>query len=239
MNSKNRKALADRVIRAAEASLAAQNYVSSIDILVGVGWLVPSALERWRRGQIDYLERALQANLSRISEAMNLFRSWAIEKGLAASETQYVTRAPMRRDLRFSVSGNPTIERLYRTHWISPLLSQKKRERLEKKASQAPELVAIQPLHRDWTCHRCGGTGDFLTMEDSGPACLTCVGLGDLEFLSAGDALLTRRAKAKSTKHVVVVRFSKSRCRYERQGLLVEPEALTDALRSLQDRRQR
>jgi hypothetical protein len=34
--------------------------------------------------------------------------------------------------------------------------------------------------------------------------------------LSAGDALLTRRVKAKSARHAVVVRFSKSRRRYER-----------------------
>jgi hypothetical protein len=66
-------------------------------------------------------------------------------------------------------------------------------------------------------------------METPGPACLRCVGLDDLEFLPAGDALLTRRVKAKSTRHAVVVRFSKTRRRYERQGLLVEPQALADA----------
>ena len=57
------------------------------------------------------------------------------------------------------------------------------------------------------------------------------VSLDDLEFLSAGDALLTRRVKAKSARHAVVVRFSKSRRRYERQGLLVEPQALREAQR--------
>jgi len=70
-------------------------------------------------------------------------------------------------------------------------------------------------------------------MENPGPACLKCVGLDDLEFLGAGDALLTRRARAKSPRHAVVVRFSKSRGRYERQGLLVEPQALRQAQREL------
>jgi hypothetical protein len=70
-------------------------------------------------------------------------------------------------------------------------------------------------------------------MENPGPACLRCVGLDDLEFLSAGDALLTRRVKAKSARRAVVVRFSKSRRRYERQGLLVEPQALMEAQREL------
>ncbi|WP_316185489.1 MULTISPECIES: hypothetical protein [unclassified Bradyrhizobium] len=96
------------------------------------------------------------------------------------------------------------------------------------KASRVPELVAIVPARDGWSCHRCGGTGDFLMMEDGGPACLSCVGLGDLVFLPAGNALLSRRAKAKSKRHAVVVRFSRTRGRYERQGLLVEPGVLAE-----------
>jgi len=95
----------------------------------------------------------------------------------------------------------------------------------------------IQPLNTEWTCHRCGGSGGLLVMENPGPACLRCVGLDDLEFLPAGDALLTRRVKAKSARSAVVVRFSRSRHRYERQGLLVEPQTLKDAERDLEEQR--
>jgi hypothetical protein len=76
--------------KAAEASLAAQNYVSPVDVLVGIGWLDPGAVKRWRQGQVDYLERVVRTNLSRISEAMKLFRSWATAKGLIPSETSDV-----------------------------------------------------------------------------------------------------------------------------------------------------
>jgi hypothetical protein len=234
MNPKNRAKLAERVVGAAEASLAAQGYVSAIDVLVGIGWLDPGAVQRWRRGQIDCLEAAVQTNLPRISEAMKLFRSWSARKGLFASETDYVARTPQRQALHFSVSGNPTIERLYRTHWVSPELSEKKRERLAEKASRAPELIVILPLDDAWTCHRCGGTGDLLVMENPGPACLRCVGLDDLEFLPTGDALLTRRVKAKSVRHALVMRFSRNRRRYERQGLLVEKQALAEAQRKFE-----
>ena len=61
-----------------------------------------------------------------------------------------------------------------------------------------------------------------------------CAGVGQRERRAGTDyrdALLTRRAKAKSTRHAVIVRFSRTRRRYERQGLLVEPEALADARR--------
>lgn len=235
MHPPNRKKLGDRVIKAAEAALATRKYVSPLDVLVGIGWLDPGAVKRWRQGQIDYLEAAIQTNLPRISEAMKLFQSWATAHGLTPSETQYVARTPAREMLRFSKSGDPTTEKLYRTHWISGEVSDKERERLAERVSRAPELVVIVPLNDGWKCHRCGGTGDLLIMENPGPACLRCAGLGDLEFLSAGDALLTRRAKAKSTRHAVVVRFSKNRRRYERQGLLVEPHAAAEARRELDE----
>jgi len=225
MNRKNRDALAARVTNAAETALAARHYVTPIDVLLGIGWLDPNLERRWRQGQIVCLEVAVQTNLSRISEAMHLFRSWATAKGLRPSETVYVARKAGRQNLRFSRSGDPGIERAYRTHWVSPLLSESKRERLAEKASKAPELVVIQPLH-DWTCHRCGGTGGLLIMDDPGPLCLHCAGLDNLEFLPAGDPLASRRAKAHSAPRAVVVRFSRSRKRYERQGLLVESAAL-------------
>jgi hypothetical protein len=233
MNRKNPRPLADRVTEAAEASLAAQHYVSAIDVLVGIGWLDPGAVKFWQLGRHDCLEAAVQTKPARIGEAMALLQSWAIGRGLIASEAEYVARTPERQALRFSRSGNPTIERLYRTHWVSRELSERKQERLAEKASRTPELVVVQPLNTTWTCHRCGGTSDFLMMENPGPACLRCVGLDDLEFLPAGDTLLTRRAKAKSVRYAVVVRFSRSRRRYERRGLLVEPQALADARRVL------
>jgi hypothetical protein len=226
MNPKNRAALSDRVVRAAEASLAAKNYAAPIDVLLGMGWLAPSSEKEWRQGRLDFLERRVQANLSRISEAMDIFRSWATRKGLKPSETHYVARTPARPALRFSASGQPSIERQYRTHWVSPALSEKKRERLAEKASRAPELVVIQPLNQEWKCHRCSGTGDLLMMENPGPVCMHCAGLDDLEFLPAGNASLTRQAKSKSARFAVVVRFSRSRDRYERQGLLVEAKIL-------------
>jgi hypothetical protein len=236
MSPENHKKLADRVTRAAEAALAAQDYVAPVDVLLRIGWLDPGAMKRWQQGQVDCLESVIQTKLPRISEALSLFQSWAAAKGLIASETSYVARTPARQTLRFSKSGNPTIEQLYRTHWVSAKLSERKRERLAEKAARAPELVVILPLNSEWRCHRCGGAGDLLVMETPGPACLRCVGLDDLVFLPAGDALLTRRAKANSARHAVVVRFSKSRGRYERQGLLVEPEALAESQRGLADR---
>src|SRR2546421_5814897 len=105
MNPENRRKLAERVTKAAEAAFAAQKYVSPVDVLIGIGWLDPGAVKRWRQGQTDWLERVVQTNLSRISEAMRLFRSWATDKGLLPSETKYVARTPQRPALQFSRSA--------------------------------------------------------------------------------------------------------------------------------------
>jgi hypothetical protein len=239
MSGKNRRLLADRVAEAAQAVLAAKQNVSAVDVLVGIGWLDFGTVRRWQQGQIDCLETGIQTGTPRILEAMELFRGWAAGQNLHASETTYVARTPARQALRFSRSSDPAIELAYRTHWVSPALSEKKRERLAEQASRAPELVVVQPLKADWTCHRCSSSGSLLMLENNGPACLACVGLADLEFLPPGDALLTRRAKAKSQRHAVVVKFSRSRRRYERQGLLVEPEALQAARRELDEQRAR
>ena len=95
-------------------------------------------------------------------------------------------------------------------------------------ARRRAELVVVMPL-KDWSCASCGTTGAFLTMDDAGPLCLACAEMDHLVFLSAGDAALTRRAKRASRLSAVVVRFSRARRRYERQGLLVEESALAQA----------
>jgi len=233
MSRSNRAPLPERVAAAAEAALAAQKYVSPLDVLLGIRWLDPNSARRWRLGQAECLEAVMQIDPARIAEAMRLLASWAHDKGLVATEAEYVARTPARTALRFSRSGDDATERRYRFHWVAGDLTEKQRQRLLAKASRPAELVVIDPLNRDWACHRCGGSGGMLIMENEGPACLACAGLGDLEFLGSGNALLTRRAKAKSTRHAVVVRFSKTRRRYERQGVLVEPQALHAAEREI------
>jgi hypothetical protein len=94
--------------------------------------------------------------------------------------------------------------------------------------SRPPGLVVIEPLSA-FTCDGCAGTGDLLIMEGDGPLCLVCADLDHLVFLPAGDAALTRRARQVSALSAVVVRFSRARKRYERQGVLVEQAALERA----------
>ena len=83
------------------------------------------------------------------------------------------------------------------------------------------------------TCDECGedlGRKAWITLvEDKGALCLSCADLDHLVYLPAGDAALTRRSRKYSTLSAVVLRWARARRRYERQGLLVEEEALARA----------
>ena len=226
-----RRDIEERVRRVAEQALAEQHYVRPVDVLLGLGWLAPSHLNEWRQGRVPYLERVVQASLGKVSTAMAELRRWARERDLRPSETTYLARTRDHRQLQFSASGDPGIERAYRTHWVSPVLSERKRRRLAERQSRPPELVVVSAT-KPWTCARCraeSGAGAVLLMQDEGPLCLDCADLGHLEYLPAGDAALTRRAAKLSRESAVVVRWSRSRKRYERQGILVEAEALAQA----------
>ena len=87
--------------------------------------------------------------------------------------------------------------------------------------------------HRDSKCDECGeelGRQAWITLEENkGALCLACADLEQLIFLPTGDAALTRRSKKYSTLSAVVLKFSRARRRYERQGLLVEEDALAQA----------
>ena len=163
-----------------------------------------------------------------------MFRRWASAKGLRPSETRCVRATrPGSEDLRFSVSGDPGIEESYRTHYISPVLSERKQQQLKEKLDRAAQPVVFQILS-EAQCSECGAAierDELLRMEAEQPLCLRCARLDDLEYLPSGDAALTRRAAKYSERTAVVVRFSRTRGRYERQGILVETAALERAER--------
>ena len=87
--------------------------------------------------------------------------------------------------------------------------------------------------NRNSICDECGedlGKGAWIVlMGDKGAMCLTCADLDHLVFLPSGDMALTRRSRKHSRLVAVVLKWSKARKRYERQGLLVENEAVERA----------
>jgi hypothetical protein len=217
--------LAKRVAAAAEAELAAAHVVAPVDVLVRLGWLPPGVPQAWRQGRLPRLTDQAAVPLEKLITAVDELRAWAQSRDLQASETQYLSGGLDHRPLRFTADGGEAIERAFRVHWISPDLSPARREQLVARQNKAPDLVVVLP-GQDWTCADCGDTGDMLVMEAEAPHCLACADLDHLVFLPSGNAALSRRAKQASGLAAVVVRYNRSRKRYERRGVLIEQAAL-------------
>ncbi len=212
------------MVTAAEEALGRRKFVTVADVCIGLGWLHERHLDTWRQGRVPDLECFLPVHDDRLAQIVACLQRWAEANKLRPVETDYVAATRGRRELRFTAGGDPATERAWRTHWVSAELSAAQRERM----AAPPDLVVVQPV-KDWSCAECGGTGDLLIMDDDGPLCLTCADLDHLVFLPAGDAALTRRAKKGSRLSAIVVRWSRTRKRYERQGILVEEPALEQA----------
>jgi hypothetical protein len=232
MSTKSKRPLEDRVREAAEGALAEQGYVSLVDVLTRVGYLHPTHVDGWRKGRVACLEEWIFVAPENVLKAMALSHEWARSRNLNPSETAYLapTVGPPRH-LQFSRSGDPALERAWRTHYLSPTLPEKKQEKLREKLAKPPELVVFE-IYKESKCSECETELDkasFLFMEANRPLCLECADLGHLVYLPRGDATLTRRARKFSKLSAVVVKFARARGRYERQGALVEEAGLQKA----------
>ncbi len=93
--------------------------------------------------------------------------------------------------------------------------------------------------HRDSVCGEChellGPHAWIRLAGERGALCLACADLDHLAYLPAGDAALSRRARKHSQLSAIVLQWSTARKRYERQGILVQEEALAQAERECLD----
>ena len=103
----------------------------------------------------------------------------------------------------------------------------------ESMASPGQETgIVVFMLRREAKCEECHRElfeGNFLRLENKRPLCLDCADLGHLEFLPRGNVAVTRRATKYSPLRAVALQWSRTRKRYERQGILVSPEAILRA----------
>jgi hypothetical protein len=102
---------------------------------------------------------------------------------------------------------------------------------MQPQAQESKDLLVFI-IRRESKCAECGEElwpGRFITLEKKGALCLSCADLDHLVYLPSGDAALTRRSTKYSRIHAKVLQWSRTRKRYERQGILVETEALEKA----------
>jgi hypothetical protein len=227
--------LQERVRGAAEACLERDGAVGPIELLQQMLLLHPTHFQGWQKGNPYYavLEPHIQCGPAKLEKTYQYFHEWVRERGLVPMEASYVRSTPRGPEpLRITADGDPERERFFRTRYARAQLTEKKAQKLRDKLHKAPDLVVFELTSPSSRCSECQAEifkGSFLFMERNQPLCLTCADLDHLEFLPSGDAALSRRARKHSSLAAVVVRFSRARKRYERQGLLATPDALARA----------
>jgi hypothetical protein len=232
MRDHPRQSLDERIADIAGRCLAHGPTVSPLDVLIGLQWLHPGHLKQWERQLTACLEPTMQSTREKRHRVLELFTAWAAEQGLEPFDAEYWPATRDRaRQLQITPDNDPALEALYRRHYARPGLAPKRREQIIEKARKAPDLIVYQGLHLA-VCAECQCAiqkGDFLVLEQGEPRCLNCADLDHLTFLPSGDATLSRRARQHSPLNAIVVRTARGRHRYERQGILVQPEALARA----------
>jgi hypothetical protein len=233
MGNKQSRKLKERVERAADAVLQASGSVGPLELLLQMGLLAPSQLMSWQKGIIPSLEDVIQGGPEKLRRSFQHFRQWAQDHGMKSVNAQYRRSSPGGElDLHVTTGADSELEAFYHTRYISKDLSAAKTERAVAKISKPKDIVVFQTVSESVVCTECKSElfkGDLLFMEKGQPLCLNCAELDHLDYLPSGDATLTRRARKYSGLSALVVRFSRARKRYERQGILVETEAIEKA----------
>ncbi len=225
----------ERVELAAAAALRRNGSVGPLDLFLEMRLLSPSHFENWRRGHEQYaaLLPWIEVGPAKLQKAVEHFLAWASRRGLLPIEATYTRRGPHGVEpLRVTTDGDPAGEKFFGTRYAPGDLPEKKTARLAAKLNRPPDLVVFEKVGDEGNCSECGAelrAGDFLLREKGQPLCVTCADLDQLVFLPAGDTALSRRSRKHSQLAAVVVRFSRARNRYERQGLLVTEAALRQA----------
>ena len=109
-----------RVVNAVRHLQQTKAQVTPINVLQTLGSLSPDQLQQWRQGYILFLEAVLQSNLSKTNRVLRLLALHARDLELRPASIRYVCLPPgRRRELRFTRSGTPAIERAYATEYRS------------------------------------------------------------------------------------------------------------------------
>lgn len=205
--------LHSRVAQIAEATLVDQHFVTPIDVLIGLEWLLQARVDLWLRGLVTSLDRCIRVTDTETADAVEALRIWARQRNLTPCDTPYS-------GLTFTADGNPDTERHFRIRWAPS----------EDPAPKPPSLrygeQGVLSAGYAGQCATCRDSSDLLVRNRAGGICPDCAGLGHLVYLPCGDAALTRHTNKAARASVAVMRVNVKRMAHERQGILTEQCAI-------------
>lgn len=112
--------LTKKVHQAVASQCQTRGYATVVDVLMDIGILSKQNYTNWRNGKVAYLEQVCNVNLSKLALVLIEIRVRARQSNLTPSLTSYnrwgKKGGPI--TLRFSKSGQQSIENQYATHFL-------------------------------------------------------------------------------------------------------------------------
>lgn len=99
-----------------------KGFATVVDTFIDIGILEKLHYEKWRKGQVLYLEKVCKVNLYKLSEIIKEIYEYSKELDLKESFTFYKKYGKGKVKLRFSKSGHDNIEKRYATHFIMKIV---------------------------------------------------------------------------------------------------------------------
>jgi len=108
-----------KIVRAVDAALRRENFVAPIHVFVSMDLVEKGDLNRWRNGQVRFLELVVKCNLAQASRILRILRFHAHDLNLKPSITVYRRKTKHGQiPLRFSKSGARHLEEAYSRHFV-------------------------------------------------------------------------------------------------------------------------
>lgn len=109
--------------------------ISPVALMIQTGHLLPKDHEAWLRGQVPYLERVFQGNLSKANRILRITGFCAHDLNMVPSHHYYHQRGT-KRPLKFSRTGDSGVEAAYARHFRWNQSHEKKQTMIERTLSE-------------------------------------------------------------------------------------------------------
>lgn len=107
-----------RIRNSMDKQIEEKGFATVVDTFIDIGILEKLHYEKWRKGQVLYLEKVCKVNLNKLSEIIKEIYKYSKELDLKERFTFYKKYGKGKVKLRFSKSGQDNIEKRYATHFI-------------------------------------------------------------------------------------------------------------------------
>jgi hypothetical protein len=126
-----------RVVRAVEMILMRSDVVAPVEVLIEMGNLSKKNYSAWRAGQVPYLERVFEGNLSKASRILRIVGFHVHDLNMVPIQATYRANTGKHPILRFSKSGEKPLEDAYSRHYKWNQSPEKKLKAIADAVSEA------------------------------------------------------------------------------------------------------